>query len=46
MSLTISNNSASSICDLLISKSIITQDALIKQKKAVRIQVKRYEYIA
>ena len=34
MSLTIPNNSAASICDLLISKSIITQDAFDQAKKS------------
>jgi len=34
MSLTISNNSASSICDLLISKNIITRDAVDQAKKS------------
>ena len=34
MSLTVSNNSASSICDLLIAKSIITKDAFEQAKKS------------
>jgi len=34
MSLTISNNSAASICDLLISKSIITRDVFDQAKKS------------